>query len=483
VGGAACVLGFAPFYFWPAPVLGLAVLFRAWQASGSPRQAALAGLAFGLGLFLAGVSWVYVSMHVHGAMPAVLAALATLLFCSYLAAFPAMAGWLVVRLAPAPGIARLAAMAAGFVLLEWLRGVLFTGFPWLVLGTSQAPGSPLAGYAPVLGGYGVSLAMAASSALLVALLLPAAGARPRAIAAGGLVAVFAVGAALRLVAWSTPEGSAISTALIQGNVPQELKWREEVRARTFADYRQRVLDAPAGLVVLPETALPAFFDRLPPGYVDALRGHAREAGKHILLGSVERRFEAGRFDYYNSVVVVDEGPARSYRKRHLVPFGEFIPRGFGWVLHVLKIPLTDFARGEAAQPPLAVAGTAIGVAICYEDIFGEEVIDQLPAAKILLNVSNDAWFGKSLAADQHLQSSQMRAIETGRWVVRATNTGVTAAIDETGRVSGQLAQFTAGTLVSRVQPRAGTTPYVRWGNLPALALMLVTLAMVWRRRY
>jgi apolipoprotein N-acyltransferase len=481
IAGALAVLGFAPFYAWPIPVLSLAVLFGVWDRSGSPLQASLSGFAFGLGLNLAGVSWVFVSLHYYGDMPAVLAAIATFLLCAFLAAFPALAGWALCRFCR-PGTLRLpVAASALFVAGEWIRLWIFTGFPWLVVGYSQAPASPLAGYAPVLGAYGVSLAVAAVAGSLAAITRTGAWSRERTALAVGIALVFLAGAGLKQVPWTQPSGSPVSVALVQGNVPQSLKWRDEVRQRTFADYLRSVMEADARVVILPETALPAFSDRLPAGYAEAIRAHARERGKDVLVGIVERRFEGERFSYFNSVLVLGAGPVQSYRKRHLVPFGEFIPPGFGWILAVLRIPLTDFARGEATQPPLAAGGTSFAMAICYEDIFGEEVIAQLPAAAILANVSNDAWFGESLAAEQHLQFSQMRAIETGRWMVRATNTGVTAAIDPRGVVVGRLPQFTAATLAAAPEPHSGSTPYMLWGNYAVLVLLAAGFAASLRR--
>jgi apolipoprotein N-acyltransferase len=278
--------------------------------------------------------------------------------------------------------------------------------------------------------------------------------------------------------WTDPAGAPVRVALLQGNIPQQLKWREEVRTQTLLDYRRMIFDAQARVVVVPETALPAFLDQLPPDYVASLRDHARAEGKDILLGTVEREFRGREFDYYNSLVRLTGEGIQSYRKRHLVPFGEFIPPGFKWVLAILQIPLSDFNRGAPGQPPLAASGTSFGVAICYEDIFGAEMIDQLPAAQVLLNVSNLAWFGDSLAPEQHLQESQMRALETGRWMVRSTNTGATAAIDETGRVVERLPNFTRGTLVASVVPRKGSTPYSRTGDFPAIALAAAVLAYV-----
>jgi apolipoprotein N-acyltransferase len=274
-------------------------------------------------------------------------------------------------------------------------------------------------------------------------------------------------------------------ALLQGNVAQDLKWREDMRGKTLLGYREMIVAADAPIVVVPETALPAFYDDLPRDYVEGLRQHAAASGKAILLGTVEREFRGDDYQYFNSLTRLTGRAGESYRKRHLVPFGEFIPWGFHWVLKVLHIPLSDFTRGPAAQAPLEAAGIAFGVAICYEDIFGEEVIGFLPRAQALVNVSNDAWFGESWAADQHLQSSQARSLETGRWMVRSTNTGATAAIDPAGRVVSRLPAFTAGTLVEAIVPMQGMTPYAHLGNAPAIALaILVLVAAGWlgRRR-
>ena len=479
IAGAACVLGFAPFYLWPVPIAALAVLFAAWERCTSPRRAALEGYAFGLGYFLVGVSWVYVSLHDFGSMPAALAGLATLLFCAYLAIFPALAGWLARRFAARNAASILLMSAAAFTACEWLRGWLFTGFPWLAIGTSQVPGSPLAGYAPVAGGYGVTLVSCVTAGLLAAAARRFEARWARARVLGVMAVLLLAGALLRFIDWGTPAGAPVRVALLQGNVAQELKWREEVRAKTLANYRRMIFEARARVVVLPETALPAFFDQLPEDYLQSIRDHARANGKDVLMGVVEREFRGGDYDYYNTLLRLT-GMRQAYRKRHLVPFGEYIPPGFRFVLAVLRIPLSDFASGGRGQAPIEAGGTSFGVAICYEDIFGDEAIEQLPRAQALVNVSNDAWFDESFAADQHLQSSQARALETSRWMVRATNTGVTAAIDEKGRVVARLAPFTSATLTADIVPRKGQTPYVLFGNLLALAATLVLGGIAWR---
>ena len=482
VAGALCVFGFAPFHAWPVPIVALAVLFYVLAGSGSPLQAALSGFAFGLGLFLGGVSWVYVSLHDYGSMPAVLAAIAVFAVCAYLALFPALAAWAAIRWGGERVGNRLVALTAAFVAFEWLRGWLFTGFPWLTIGTSQVPSSPLAGYATIVGAYGTSLAVVGVSALCVAFFSSVRLSRRRYVLLGAIAAIFLAGGILKSAVWTSPAGSPVRIALLQGNVAQELKWRDDMRVRTLDDYARMILAARAAVVVLPETALPAYLDELPPDYLRNLRDEGQREGKTILLGTVEREFRGRDFDYFNSVVNLNDPSQHSYQKRHLVPFGEYIPPGFKFILAVLKIPLSDFTIGPAHPTPLSADGVRFGVAICYEDIFGEEVIEQLPDAQVLLNVSNDAWFGHSLAAEQHLQASQMRALETGRWMVRSTNTGVTAAIDETGHVVAQLPVFTRGTLLQDVVPRAGSTPYVRIGNWGTLALVALLAFAAFRGR-
>jgi apolipoprotein N-acyltransferase len=330
-----------------------------------------------------------------------------------------------------------------------------------------------------VGVYGVTLIACVVAALLAAAArtFEARAARWRVLATAALIVV--AGGALRWVDWGAPAAAPVRVALLQGNVAQELKWREEIRTRTLLEYRRMIFDAKARVVVLPETALPAFFDQLPEDYLASIRDHARATGKDILMGIVERESRADGHEYYNSLLRLT-GPRQVYRKRHLVPFGEFIPPGFRWVLAVLKIPLSDFGSGGRGQPPIEAGGMSFGVAICYEDVFGEEVIDALPRAQALVNVSNDAWFGESFAAEQHLQASQARALETSRWMVRATNTGATAAIDEKGHVVARLEPFTTGTLTADVTPRKGQTPYVLFGNLLALALAAAVAAIAWR---
>lgn len=477
--GALAALGFAPLNWFPLTLLGLAVLFTAWSAATRARDAVLTGFCFGLGFFLVGVSWVFVSLYTYGHMLLPLAALATFLFCAYLALFPALAGWIVVKSRREPMFKLIVLGPAAFVATEWLRGWLFTGFPWLAIGYTQAPGGWLAGFAPVGGVYAVSWLLAISAGL-VALLWHFRRDRsvPLKVITGALLGVIWLGGALlKQVELSQPLGEPVKVALLQGNVAQDVKWEAAARAATLEQYRRMALGSDARIVVFPETALPMFADQIPRDYLRSLLEHAERHRADFLLGAVERGSADGAFDYYNSVISFGSAPPQSYRKSHLVPFGEYIPFGFKWVLNVLKIPLTDFASGGKDQKPLEMAGQRIAANICYEDAFGEEIIRQLPAATLMVNVSNVAWFGESWAADQHFQMSQMRSIETSRWMLRATNTGVTGAIDEKGRAVAVLPQFKTDTLIVSAQGRTGTTPYVVVGNWPILVVLAVALGM------
>jgi len=474
--GALTPLGFAPIGWFPIPILTLAGLF--WLARAArPGEAFRLGWAYGLGMFLLGVSWVYVSISTYGGMPAPLAALATLLFCAFIALLPGAALALAAHLVPAPEVRLALALPAAWALLELTRGWIFTGFPWLALGYSQAPVSPLAGYAPVLGVYGVSL-LAALSAGALALLSQ----RPKA-SLSFLAALWLGGWGLQQHAWTQATGAPIPVALLQGNIAQEMKFRPEKLDATLRHYARAVLASEAKLIVLPETALPLFRSDIPPDYLDMLSDHARGRGGDLLLGLPEDagRDASGKLHYYNSMISLGSSPEQRYRKSHLVPFGEFVPFGFRWAVNLMSIPLGDFSRGTADQPALALAGEKLAVNICYEDVFGEERIYAARQATLLVNVSNDAWFGDSWAPWQHLQIGAMRSLETDRWQLRANNTGVTAILDNHGQMRALLKPFTSGTLSGTAQGREGITPYMRWGNWAFLLLASLLLAVGWRK--
>ena len=486
LAGGASVLAFEPFAFFPLALLSLAALAWLLRAVERTRDGFWLGFAWGWGVFIAGVSWLYVALNRYGDMPAPLAGLAIALFCAYLALYPALVGAAFVRLrcagwgrAPLVGALLFGAL---WLCGEWLRGVVFTGFPWLAMGYSQTPPSPLAGYLPLLGVYGVGGVLA----FLAGLIAFVDGRRRAACWQPALVAlaVLGVGAGLQGRAWTAPSGEPIKVALVQTDFAQSLKWDPQ----HFAEVLQINLDLvrdeflradPPAIVVLPETTLPTLFDRLPEAYVEALAGFARDAGGDLVLG-VFRRDEHDNI--YNAAISLGRAPLQHYAKHHLVPFGEYSPPLFGWFYRLVSIPMSDQTGGGSEQPPMALAGQRVALNICYEDLFGAELIRALPQATMLLNISNLAWYGDSFAQPQHLQIARVRALESGRPMLRSTNTGMTAIVHPDGSVIAVLPAFERGVLRATVQGYDGLTPYARWGDRLALGAALCALALTGVRR-
>lgn len=493
--GAAAVFAFAPFEFSPVSVAALATLFWLWQRAPTAREGAWLGIAFGCGLFGAGVSWVFVALETFGGMPAPVAVVVTTGFVAYLALWPGLAGWAVVRLTAAGSTARLAAGAAAWTLAECLRGHVFSGFGWLTPGYAELWSGgmlPLAGFAPIGGVFLVSLAVALCAAAVAGIIDALARARPRLIVAYLAVITLLVGtgALLTRIEWTTPGGPPVSISLVQGNVSLAQKFDPEFRPRNFELYDTLVSLAKGRIVVLPESAFPQFADEIPGSVFNRLADAGRARNGNVLVGlfTIEPPVAPGEGErIYNSVLSIGAAPPQLYRKYHLVPLGETIPLKplVGWFINsVLAIPLADQTPGPAVQAPFEVAGQRIAVNICYEDVFGAELIRAARAATLLVNVTNDAWYGRSIAARQHNQIGAMRALETGRPMLRATNTGITSAIAHDGRVLAELPWFVRGILEIEIAGRTGETPYLRFGDWPVVILslaLLVAAALAGRR--
>jgi len=480
LAGALAVTAFAPYGWYPAAILSLSLLFNQWLKD-SPRQAMLHGGLFGLGFFGTGVSWVFVSVHTYGHVPMAASILVTLVFVSVLSLYPALLGYLLRRISiSSDGILPLPVFAAGWILAEWLRGWLFTGFPWLSIGSSQVD-SLLAAYAPVAGVYGVGLAVALSAALLVAVLTD----RQRLAAACFLLAIWAGAWVVERPEWTSPEDEYLQVALVQGNIAQEDKWLPENVEKTLARYTELSFSREdIDLVVWPETAIPAFYHQVKDGFIPALESRLQEHDMSMLTGIPV--LDKTEWKYYNTVVSFG-GERTFYQKRHLVPFGEYLPlRGIiGTSLDALAVPNADFTPGDDVQKLIEVAGYPVGTSICFEVVFSDEIASVLPQAALLVNVSNDAWFGNSLAPHQHLEMARMRAMETGRPMLRATNTGISAIIDYDGRIVARSAQFETAVVTGVIAPRQGATPYVRLGDAPVIGLCIIFLLLAWllpRRR-
>ncbi|WP_137924965.1 apolipoprotein N-acyltransferase [Cupriavidus sp. 2SB] len=490
--GVAHTQAFAPHDWWWLQLLALSGLFALIAGAPRPRAAAATAYAFGLGWFLSGIWWLYISMHVYGEMPAWMAAFAVVLFAGYLSIWPALAAgvwhWLTQR--NRHGMLAALAFGAAWALSEWLRGVVFTGFPWLGSGYPHTNG-PLAGFAPLFGVYGITFLAASLAALLATgvrawLRRSEAGATTTAgWSAGVIVATLGGGIGLAGIAYTTPIGKPLSVRLLQGNVAQDIKFEPAGIQRSLELYRDLITAAPADLVVTPETAFPIILQELPMDIAQAVRGYMEKTGTTVVFGAAGADSPV---DFTNSVFAIGPEQEQLYRynKHHLVPFGEFIPFGFHWFVDMMKMPLGDFRRGTLDQPAVPVRGIHVAPNICYEDLFGEEIAETLrnqpTPANLLANVTNLAWFGDTIALDQHLQISRMRALEMRRPMLRATNTGMTAVVRPDGSVQAALPTFEVGTLAAEVQGMQGLTPYIRWGNVPVLAGCVLVLGLAFRAR-
>jgi apolipoprotein N-acyltransferase len=470
--GLALPLAFAPFDLYPLAVLCTATLFLSWEGV-TPRVAARRGFLFGAGAFLTGTYWIYISVRFFGEAPLFVALPLMLGLVAVMGLYFALLGFAATRWLRAPGLLRwLLAWPAAWVLVEWLRGWVLSGFPWLSLGYSQIDG-PLAGLAPVLGVYGVSWAVAISAGAVTAMICD--GRRRRGAAVLVLAAVWAGSAALDTVRWTLPAGEPLRASLLQGAVEQQVKWNPEQLAPTLALYR-RLTRAhwDSDLIVWPEAAIPTLAQRV-DGYLRALHEEARRHGTSIVLGIP--LYDPDADQYHNAVLVMDQ-TLQVYAKRHLVPFGEYfpVPDAVRSWMRLHNLPYTDFAPGDADPAPYRVAGEKIALSICYEDAYGTEQLGYLPAATLIVNVSNDAWFGDSIAPHQHLQIARMRAREAGRFQLRATNTGVSAIIAPDGTLVQTSPQFAPHVLTADVQPHTGSTPYMTLGNRAVIIAVLMALA-------
>ena len=472
LAGGALPLAFAPFeQVWIAP-LSVAVLFWFWSQAASHQLAARGGWFFGVGLFGVGASWIQVSIIQFGGMNLPLSLLMTALFVAGMALFFALQGGLLFALRKRLPDSKMVLFPLLWVGFEWLRSWLFGGFPWLLLGHT-APGTFYQGLAPWLGTFGVSLFIA-----WIALLLLRGVVEPkrRLVLSGQLLLLLGIAWGSSQQQWSEPHGEPLSVALVQGNIAQDQKWRPENLSSTLQRYRSVTTQSEARLVIWPETAIPAFRQQVDRLFLQPLSQQLKEEGRSLISGIplLELESEEGESNrYYNGVLTLGLDQERNpvaYRKRHLVPMGEYLPFSdlLDPLFDFLQIPFSSFSAGSAEQSPILVAGHQLSPTVCYEIAFPELAFSHLPEAGVLVTVSNDGWFGGSLAPDQHLQIARMRAFEAARPVLRATNTGVTAVIGADGVIQQQLPRSEYAVLEVVVQPVRGVTPYLYWSSMAFL---------------
>lgn len=480
--GAATTLAFAPFS-WSllAPLLILPLLYICLTVA--PRDAAGHAFWYGFGLFLTGTYWIYISVHVFGNAALWIALFLMIGLSLIMAALLSLSGWLISRLSQGESWRIVIIGPAAWVLIEWVRGWILTGFPWMALGYGQID-SPLAGWAPVLGVYGVSFMLVLSAAAVISALM-ATSVAGRVGSISLIVLPWLIGGVLLFAEWTEPTGKALRTSVVQAGVSQDKKWdRDQLRPIMEYYLSSTMSVADSDIVLWPEVAIPALNDQV-ESFIARVESDARSNGQTVLFGILERSYEnnsEGRI--YNSVMLVGSEERQVYRKRHLVPFGEYfpVPPAVREWMKMQNLPHSDLAKGAAVQPLLtAVGGTQFGVAICYEDAYGTEQLYALPDAGILINVSNDAWFGDSIAPHQHLEIARMRSLEFGRPTVRSTNTGISAFIGADGTLRQSGKQFAAELMTADIRPRRGMTPYAANGNWPIIGLSLAILGLFWTR--
>ncbi|EKD55232.1 MAG: hypothetical protein ACD_60C00023G0001 [uncultured bacterium] len=482
ITGAALTLSFAPYQFYPLAIICPAILLALWLNI-SKKRAFFRGWLFGLGLFGAGVYWIFISIHTFGDISSFVSIIITGGLIAILALFPGIGGYLFnryfFRVTPCN---LLFAFPAIWVALEWIRTWVFTGFPWFMLGYSQI-NSPLSGYAALFGVFGVSLAVLLSSALLVQFIIYLRQKNYRdsifTLAVGFMIWI--VGGCLTQITWTKPFGPPIKVSLVQGNIPQEMKWSPEHLQFTLNQYSKLSANHwDSRIVIWPESAIPLPLQEA-ENFLEALDTTAKKQGAAFITG-IPVQLPTSE-SYYNAVIVLGNGHG-FYLKHRLVPFGEYIPlRDFlHTALDLLHVPMSDFVPSVARAKPLEVGNLKISAFICYEIAFPELVISSDPTINLLLTVSNDAWFGHSIAQVQHLEMARMRAIEMGRPVLFVSNNGITAIIKADGKIQSAAPPFQTYVLTDKVQPTAGKTPWQLWGMDPVLLTIVIFILIAMRKR-
>jgi apolipoprotein N-acyltransferase len=449
-----------------------------WQ-SAPPREAAWLGFWFNVGTFAAGTYWLYISIHIFGGAPIWLAFFIMAALVAIMGLYHAILGYAAARWLPKEGLLRyLVGLPAAWLLIEWWRGWFLSGFSWLSLGYSQTD-TWLAKLAPIMGVYGISALLLVSAGALAALASSKRRVWPLAVLAAPWLAALAVSP----VEWTHPSGKPVTVAIVQGAIPQDLKWQEGNRDATLTLYRKLTEQAlGTQLIVWPEAAAPDYAHNL-LDYLRALYAQAHARGTSLLLGILHVTTEGNQTSYYNALLSMSDSIGW-YHKDHLVPFSEVMPvPSFvrEW-LRLKNLPADDFTRGGEGQPPLSAAGLKLAATICYEDAYGSSQRQVLREADTLVNVTNDAWFGHSTARHQHFQIARMRAIEAGRYMIRAANDGISAVIGPHGEVIARAPEFKPAILHARVTPRQGLPPYVFVGNWLVVSLTVLALIIAVRRR-
>ncbi len=480
LAGALLPLAFAPINFYALAFFMPAVLLYLWLHA-MPARAFWLGLIFGIGFFGVGSSWVYVSIHNFGNANVFLAGFMTALLILLMSLYPAVQGYLMRKLWRTKSVTLicLCVFPATSVLLEYIRSFLFDGFPFLFLGYSQTS-TLLNGFAPILGVYGLSLIVTLISGALVVLTCRSVNRSAKITSVVVIFACLALGMGFHNHRWTQPDSRPIQMSLVQGNIPQQMKWDPKALNTILQRYNTLTqAHWPSSIIVWPEAAIPFFPEQLPDFFEDL----ATQAAQHntTLITGVPLTDRSNQ-KYYNGLILLgdDEG---HYRKRHLVPFGEFIPLEsvFGTLMQKLNVPMTNLSPGPAEQPTLTIHGIPVAFFICYETAFPLETLHAMQDKQFGINIVDDAWFGHSFAAAQQIQMTQMRALETGRPIAVTANTGITALINPVGQITQHLPIDTTAVLTGAITPMVGNTPLMRSNYYPVAILVVILLLLsLWR---
>jgi apolipoprotein N-acyltransferase len=476
IAGVLLTFAFSPFEYSYLAVLSLVFIFLAWLDCSSSRVF-FRGYLYGLGLFGSGISWVYISIHDYGGAPAFGAVLLTIAVVCFWALFPALTGFLSVKIAGEKYKNRMFYfIPVVWILVEYIRGYwLLNGFPWLQIAYTQIE-TPLKGFVPLLGVYGTGFLLALTASLL------AAGFKKQIRPSRALIIVISlwgVGGLCQSLKWTNVIGDSIKVALVQGNIRQDQKWLPQNKIKTLVSYQKMTEENwDSDVIIWPETAIPAYFSQVKEFYLDPLSAKAKANSTDLIVGLLVK---SSKNEHSNAVITLGRHEARYY-KNHLLPFGEYLPLQplSGYILNALNIQLGNFTPGGGQQKLLIAGGYPFSTSICYEDVFGSEIASTLPEAAYLVNVTNDAWFGFSIEPYQHMQIAQMRALETGRYLLRATNTGVTAIVAPDGKIVDKAPMFNKAVLKGSIYPMGGITPYAKLGD--SLIIFVLALGLILIRK-
>ncbi len=482
IAGSAITLGLSPFGFWPIVLLAMAVAFLIIRES-SPRQALFYGLLLGTGHFGAGTSWIYVSIHQFGAASVPLAALLTALFVISMALMYVIpCFWLYSQIRQKAMLTipwqQALLFSALWLLSEWTRSWLLTGFPWLLTGYALLD-TPVQNWAPVTGVYGLSFLLVCTSSLIASLFLSTGKSFKLSCGLCVLTALLWLAAwPLGILQWTKPV-STLRFSAIQGNIPQDLKWAPSFIRDTLATYTKLTSTQwQQDVIIWPENAVPLYYNRT-KGFIEQLDREAKVKGATLITGLPVDDNSTGETRFYNGIMSLGQGSGHYYKQK-LVPFGEYVP--FEGILRGLiaffNLPMSSFSRGPADQSPLMAGDTVMTPYICYEVVYPDFAARMARNSGLLINISNDTWFGKSIGPEQHFQIARMRALETGRYLIRATNDGITALVDNHGEVVKTIPRFQQGVLRGTAQVMTGNTPFMVLGSWPVLIFSLLIIGLV-----